>query len=266
MQCGFRKADFFWWHEFVCILCVSKEAKRQPRRPTQQDLFGGLQDRKLSPDQADLATEKLGEVGRRNEEGLRHGFGTRFREELLAVDAQRRGGRVTVERSVLRGVTGGPPARVIAERSVLRGVTGGPPDQRFPQGALEAKGRGNTADPLGTASSPPAWGDPSAEPDERKGRKPECLRTFPRGEAEQLEPSCARLRPAIGAVTKSPGGPAAVRKRGRPRRFGREVHPSKSNQGRAWRIRIGNTVNKRQREGPSRCGFLFLREFQGGVW
>ena len=98
MQCGFRKADFFWWHEFVCILCVSKEAKRQPRRPTQQDLFGGLQDRKLSPDQADLATEKLGEVGRRNEEGLRHSFGTRIREELLAADVQRRDGRVTAER------------------------------------------------------------------------------------------------------------------------------------------------------------------------
>jgi RNA polymerase sigma factor (sigma-70 family) len=88
---------------------INKINKRQPRRPTQQDLFGGLQDRKLSPDQADLATEKLGEVGRRNEQGLRHGFGTRFREELLAVDAQRRGGRVTVERFALRSRTGGPP-------------------------------------------------------------------------------------------------------------------------------------------------------------
>lgn len=165
---------------------------------------------------------------------------------------------MTVERSVLRGVTGGPPARVTAERSVLRGATGGPPDQRFPQGALEAKGRGNTADPSGTASSPPAWSNPSAKPDARRGRKPECLRTFPRGGVEQLEPSCTRLRPAIGAVTKSPGGPAAARKRGRPGSLGRRVHPSKSNQGRAWRIRIGNTVNTRQREGPSRCGFLFL--------
>ena len=251
----------------VCVHSLCQQGGQTTTPPAHpQELLGGLQDWKLSPDQADLATEKLGEVGRRNEEGLRQGFGSRFREELLVVDAQRRGGRVTVERFALRSRTGGPPARVKANRIVLRGVTGGPPDQRFPKGALEAKGRGNTADPSGTASNSPAWGNPSAEPDARMGRKPECLRTFPRGEAEQLEPSCARLRPAIGAVTKSPGGPAAARKRGRPRRFGREVHPSKSNQGRAWRIRIGNTVNKRQREGPSRCGFLFLREFQGGVW
>jgi len=71
-------------------------------------LFGGIQDRQLTPDQDDLETERLGEVGRRIGEGLRQGFGARFREELLAVDAQRRGGRVTVERFALRSRTGGP--------------------------------------------------------------------------------------------------------------------------------------------------------------
>ena len=39
---------------------------------------------------------------------------------------------------------------------------------------------------------------------------------------------------------------------------------STSSQGRAWRIRIGKTETKRQREGFSRCGFLFFASFSRG--
>lgn len=125
----------------VCVHSLCQQGGQTTTPPAHpQDLFGGLQDRKLSPDQADLATEKLGEVGRRNEEGLRHGFGTRIREELLAADVQRRDGRVTAERCALRSGTGGPPARVIAERSVLRGVTGGPPANDSRKGRWKPKG------------------------------------------------------------------------------------------------------------------------------
>jgi hypothetical protein len=81
----------------------------------------------LSPDQGNLETERLGEVDRRIGEGLRQGFETCDREELLAVVAQRHGSRVVVEQCALRSGTGDPPARVNAERSVLRGATGGPP-------------------------------------------------------------------------------------------------------------------------------------------
>ena len=38
-----------------------------------------------------------------------------------------------------------------------------------------------------------------------------------------------------------------------------------SSHGRAWRIRIGNSVNSRQREGPCRCGFLFFTRFYEGA-
>jgi len=127
------------------------------------------------------------------------------------------------------------------------------------------KGRGPTAAPSRSASSPPGRGNPAAQNSERREGEPDCRKAVPRGDAEQLESAHATSVTGQGGDElprrTSNGAQAALVPE--PRQGNAS---SMSSQGKAWRIRIGSTVNSRQREGPSRCGFLFFARFFKGVF
>ena len=125
------------------------------------------------------------------------------------------------------------------------------------------KGRGPTAAPSRSASSPPGRGNPAAQNSERREGEPDCRKAVPRGDAEQLESAHATSVTGQGGDElprrTSSGAQATLVPELRQGNAS-----SMSSHRRAWRIRIGNSVNSRQREGPCRCGFLFLRVFTRG--
>ena len=125
------------------------------------------------------------------------------------------------------------------------------------------KGRGLTAAPSRSASSPPGRGNPAALTFERREGEPGCRKAVLRGDAEQLELAHAT------SVAGQGGGEFSRRTgSGAQATLVPELRQgnasSMSSHGRAWRIRIGNTVKSRQRERPCRCGVLFLRVFTRG--
>ena len=126
------------------------------------------------------------------------------------------------------------------------------------------KGRGPTAAPSRSASSPPGRGNPAAQNSERREGEPDCRKAVPRGDVEQLESAHATSVTGQGGDElprrTSSGAQATLVPELRQGNAS-----SMSSHGRAWRIRIGNSVNSRQREGPCRCGFLFFTRFYEGA-
>ena len=127
------------------------------------------------------------------------------------------------------------------------------------------KGRGPTAAPSRSASSPPGRGNPAAQNSERREGEPDCRKAVPRGDAEQLESAHATSVTGQGGDElprrTSSGAQATL-----VPEFRRGNASSMSSHGRAWRIRIGSTETKRQRWNLAGADFFFSRVFRGGAW
>ena len=126
------------------------------------------------------------------------------------------------------------------------------------------KGQGLTAAPSRSASSPPGRGNPAALTFERGEGEPDCRKAVLRGDAEQLELAHATSVAGQGGGELSRRTSSGAQATLVPELWQRNAS-SMSSHGRAWRIRIGNSVNSRQREGPCRCGFLFFTRFYEGA-
>lgn len=126
------------------------------------------------------------------------------------------------------------------------------------------KGRGLTAAPSRSASSPPGRGNPAALTFERREGEPDCRKAVLRGDAEQLKLAHATSVAGQGGGELSRRTSSGAQATLVPELLQRNAS-SMSSHGRAWRIRIGNSVNSRQRERPCRCGFLFFTRFYEGA-